>query len=88
MNRKEAHDYMWKCNEVNPAIKWQHHATTRQLITLLIDRIFDEQESQICPNCAHDHCGCSVQDSILQIDPDADFSKFGCNGFELPNHNQ
>lgn len=47
-----------------------------------VDRIYDTFEQQICDNCRHDYCGCSVQDSILQIDPEATFTTFGCNSFE------
>lgn len=47
-----------------------------------VDRIYDDFEQQICNNCKHDYCGCSVQDSILQVDPEAIFTTFGCNGFE------
>ena len=46
-----------------------------------VDRIYDEFEQQICANCIHDYCGCFVQDSILQVDPDATFDTFGCNYF-------
>lgn len=47
-----------------------------------VDRIYDDFTEQICSNCKHDGCGCSVQDSILQIDPEATFTTFGCNSFE------
>lgn len=48
----------------------------------LFGKVFDSFEQQICGNCKHDYCGCSVQDSILQIDPEATFTTFGCNSFE------
>lgn len=51
-------------------------------IDKLIDRVFDRLDKQICSNCVHDHCGCSVQDSILQVDSEATFYTFGCNSFE------
>ena len=82
MTRKEAHSFMWKANDRNPIISWSYHATIRNLTTDLLNRIYDEQEEQICPNCSFDHCGCSVQDSILQVDPEATFHTFGCNSFE------
>lgn len=80
--RKQAHDYMWEQNDLNPNIRWGPHATIRNLITKLIDSIYTSTDQQICPNCAHDYCGCSVQDSILQVDPEATFDTFGCNSFE------
>ena len=36
---------------------------------------------QVCDNCKFDYCGCSVQDSILRVDPEATFTTFGCNSF-------
>ena len=48
----------------------------------LIDAIYDSFEQQLCNNCIFDYCGCSVQDSILQIEPTATFDTFGCNSFE------
>jgi hypothetical protein len=47
-----------------------------------VDRIYDDFTEQICSNCKHDGYGCSVQDSILQVDPEATFTAFGCNSFE------
>ena len=44
--------------------------------------IHDSFEQQICDNCRYDYCGCSVQDLILQVDPEATFTTFGCNRFE------
>ena len=48
----------------------------------VIDSIYDSFEQRLCNNCTFDYCGCSVQDSILQIDPNATFDTFGCNSFE------
>ena len=47
-----------------------------------VDRIYDTFEQQTCVNCKHDGYGCSVQDSILQVNPEATFTTFGCNSFE------
>ena len=47
-----------------------------------VDRIYDDFEQRTCENCKYDSYGCSVQDSILQVDPEAIFTTFGCNGFE------
>ena len=44
--------------------------------------IFNSSEQQLCENCKYDSYGCSVQDSILQVNPEAIFTTFGCNGFE------
>lgn len=49
--------------------------------SIMIDTII-AMKSQFCDNCIFDYCGCSVQDSILQIDPNATFDTFGCNSFE------
>ena len=38
---------------------------------------------QLCDSCKFDYCGCSIQDSILQVDPEATFETFGCNSFEF-----
>ena len=48
----------------------------------LFNKVFDSFEQQLCSNCKHDGYGCSVQDSILQVDPEATFTTFGCNRFE------
>lgn len=47
-----------------------------------IDAIYDSFEQRLCDNCSFDYCGCSIQDSILQIEPEATFTTFGCNSFE------
>ena len=47
----------------------------------LFNKVFDNFELRICDNCKHDYCGCSVQDSILQANPEATFTTFGCNSF-------
>ncbi len=49
--------------------------------SIMIDTII-AMKSQFCDNCTFDYCGCSVQDSILQVDPNATFDTFGCNSFE------
>lgn len=51
-------------------------------VASLIDAIYDSVEQRLCDNCTFDFCGCSVQDSILQIEPNATFDTFGCNSFE------
>lgn len=48
----------------------------------VIDAIYDSLEQSVCDNCIFDFCGCSIQDSILQIDQEATFNTFGCNSFE------
>ena len=48
----------------------------------IIDTIYDSFEQRTCNNCSFDYCGCSIQDSILQCDPNATFDTFGCNSFE------
>ena len=48
----------------------------------VIDSIYDSFEQRLCNNCTFDYCGCSVQDSILQVDLNATFDTFGCNSFE------
>ena len=50
--------------------------------SIMIDTII-AMKSQFCDSCTFDYCGCSVQDSILQVDPNATFDTFGCNSFEL-----
>lgn len=48
----------------------------------VIDTIYSSFEQRLCDNCSFDYCGCSIQDSILQIEPEATFTTFGCNSFE------
>lgn len=48
----------------------------------IIDSIYNSFEQRLCDNCTFDYCGCSVQDSILQVNPNATFTTFGCNSFE------
>lgn len=43
--------------------------------------IYTTFKHRICDNCYYDGYGCSVQDSILQVDPEATFDTFGCNSF-------
>ena len=50
--------------------------------SIMIDTIL-AMKSQFCSACTFDYCGCSVQDSILQVNPNATFDTFGCNSFEL-----
>ena len=48
MTREEAKDFMWIENDKNPTvIRWQHHSTIRNLVSNLIDKIFDEHEAEI-----------------------------------------
>ena len=49
---------------------------------IMVDTIL-AMKSQFCNACTFDYCGCSVQDSILQVNPNATFDTFGCNSFEL-----
>ena len=56
----------------------------------VIERIFDSIEQciaelekpELCNTCTFDHCGCSIQASILQVEPDATFDTFGCVHYE------
>ena len=48
---------------------------------IMVDTILAMQ-SRVCNNCRFDYCGCSVQDSILQVDPSATFDTFCCNKFQ------
>lgn len=48
----------------------------------IIDEIFDSFEQRVCKNCTFDYCGCSVQDSLLQVTPEANLDNFGCVSFE------
>ena len=58
------------------------HVANIPQVALLIDAIYDSFEQRLCNNCLFDGCGCSVQDSIFQIEPEATFTTFGCNSFE------
>ena len=51
-------------------------------VEFILDLIYDSFEQRLCDNCNFDYCGCSIQDSILQIEPEATFTTFGCNSFE------
>ena len=53
-----------------------------QNLKYAVDCIYDTFEQQTCVNCKQDGYGCSVQDSILQVNPEATFTTFGCNSFE------
>ncbi len=50
--------------------------------TIMFQTVEAIKEKHLCNSCRYDYCGCSVQDSILQIDPKATFETFGCNSFE------
>ena len=50
-------------------------------VEAVIDVIYDSFEQRLCDNCTFDYCGCSIQDTILEVDPEATFTTFGCNGF-------
>lgn len=71
MTRNEQYTYNAE-NYPASVLTWLNEAT---------DRAYNAFEQQTCANCIHDYCGCSVQDSILQVDPDATFDTFGCNSF-------
>ena len=73
MNRDEALIY-GKSLGIKPATHGEN--------CIMVDTILAMQ-SRVCNNCRFDYCGCSVQDSILQVDPDATFETFGCINFEL-----
>ena len=51
------------------------------LVDLALSEINQALSKQVCDNCKFDYCGCSVQDSILRVDPEATFTTFGCNSF-------
>jgi hypothetical protein len=42
----------------------------------------EDLQNRSCDNCRYDYCGCSIQDSILKIEPDANFDNFSCNKWE------
>ena len=73
MTRESARDYGKRMN-LRP--------TTYGEECIMIDTIM-AMKSQFCSSCTFDYCGCSVQDLILQVDPNATFDTFGCNSFEL-----
>ena len=52
-----------------------------KLLDASLHEINQALSKQVCDNCKHDYCGCSVQDSILRADPEATFATFGCNSF-------
>ena len=72
MNREQALIY-GKSLGLNPATYGEQ--------CIMVDTILAMQPG-LCDNCKSDYCGCSIQDSILQIDPKASFENFGCNKFE------
>ena len=47
-------------------------------LTEAIDELEKALKPKLCGTCTRDHCGCSIQDSLLQIEPDATFDTFGC----------
>jgi len=51
----------------------------------LVSYVRADLKPKLCNTCTHDHCGCSIQDSILQVEPDATFDTFGCMHHELSN---
>ncbi len=53
-------------------------------IEKLVASIYDSiEQPKLCNTCTRDHCGCSIQDSILQVEPDATFDTFGCVHHDL-----
>lgn len=44
----------------------------------LVAYVRADLKPKLCGTCAFDHCGCSIQDTILQVDPNATFDTFGC----------
>ena len=72
MNRQEALEY-GKILGIKPSTYGEQ--------CVMVDTILALQ-SRVCNNCQFDYCGCSIQDSILQVDPTATFDTFGCNNFK------
>jgi len=58
-----------------------HSRCDYDIYSTLLDFIHQQQDL-LCDNCQFDHCGCSVQNSILQVNSEATFTTFGCNSFE------
>ena len=58
----------------------KHHTLAERGVA--VDMLLLLKEFEICNNCKFDYCGCSVQDSILQVDPEATFDTFGCHSFK------
>jgi hypothetical protein len=52
-------------------------------VSALENKIAELEKPKLCNTCTHDHCGCSIQDTLLQITPDATFNTFGCIHHEL-----
>ena len=77
MTRDEAAEY-------GSLIGIKPESWSKQIV--MINTILAIKQFEICNNCKFNFCGCSVQDSILQVDPEATFETFetfGCNSFEI-----
>lgn len=72
MNRQEALEY-GKSLGLKPATHGEN--------CIMVDTILALQVGN-CNLCSFDYCGCSIQDSILQVDPTATFDTFGCSNFK------
>jgi len=51
--------------------------------TEVITQLEELATPKLCGTCAFDHCGCSIQDSLLRVTPKATFDTFGCVHHEL-----
>ena len=74
MTRDEAAEY-------GSLIGIKPESWSKQIV--MINTILAIKQFEICNNCKFNFCGCSVQDSILQVDPEATFKTFGCHSFEI-----
>lgn len=46
MTREEAKEFMWIENDKNPLLRWGSHASIRNLVSSLIDKIYDDFENE------------------------------------------
>ena len=72
MNREQALEY-GKSLGVKPSTYGEQ--------CVMVDTVLAMQP-RLCDNCRFDYCGCSIQDNILQIEPEASFETFGCTEFK------
>lgn len=72
MNRQEALEY-GKSLGIKPSTYGEQ--------CVMVDTILALQVGN-CNLCSFDYCGCSIQDSILQIEPEDSFETFGCTEFK------
>ena len=72
MNRQEALEY-GKTLGIKPSTYGEQ--------CVMVDTILALQVGN-CNLGSFDYCGCSIQDSILQVDPTATFDIFSCNNFK------